>query len=64
MDFILYQIWLWLSKRWFAYRITGMNKESYQTEVILFGSADVDIEEIARGLSDQQKEMRCEEDQK
>jgi hypothetical protein len=56
MDFILYQIWLWLSKRWFAYRVTGMNKDNHQTEVILFGSDGVDIEEIMKGLIQEQGE--------
>jgi len=54
MDIILYQIWLWLSKRWFAYRITGMNKDTHQTEVIIFGSDSADIDRVLKICADQE----------
>jgi hypothetical protein len=56
MDIILYQLWLWLSKRWFAYRITGMDKDSHQTEVIIFASQNADIDRVMKICAQDQSE--------
>jgi hypothetical protein len=56
MDIILYQVWLWLSKRWFSYRITGITKETHQTEVIIFASETADMEKLMSICSEQEKQ--------
>jgi len=35
-----------MSFRWFRYRITGMDKNNFSTEVIIFATEDADMERI------------------
>ena len=55
MDTILYQLWLWLSFRWFKYRITGMDKNNFSTEVIIFATGDADMERILEVCKEQER---------
>ena len=55
MDTILYQIWLWMSFRWFRYRITGTDKNNFSTEVIIFATGDADMERILEVCKEQER---------
>jgi hypothetical protein len=56
MDALLYQIWLWMSFRWFRYRITGMDKNNFSTEVIIFATEDADMERILGLCKEQERD--------
>jgi hypothetical protein len=57
MDIILYHLWLWVSKRWFAYRITGMDKDSHQTEIVIFASQNADIDKVMKICANSKNEV-------
>jgi len=42
MDSILYWFWLWLAGRWYKSRVTGINKNSGITEVLIFSCDPLD----------------------
>jgi len=50
IDAFLYGFWLWLSTRWYPYRLTGMDATTGHTEIITFASENMDIEKMINSL--------------
>jgi len=44
-----------MSFRWFKYRITGMDKNNFSTEVIIFATGDADMERILEVCKEQER---------
>jgi len=44
-----------MSFRWFRYRITGMDKDNFSTEVIIFATADADMGRILEICKEQER---------
>ncbi len=58
IDNMLYIFWLWLSSRWYSYRLTGMNPETGIAEVITFATESFDIERVIDKLKEEGTEVK------
>jgi hypothetical protein len=58
LDHLLYTFWLWMSTRWYSYRLTGMNPETGETEVVTFATEDFNIEGIIGKLKEDGTEVQ------
>lgn len=58
IDNILYGIWLWFSVRWYPYRLTGINPETGEIEVITFASENINIEGMIASLKETGTEVK------
>lgn len=58
IDYILYNFWLWLSTRWYAYRLTGIDPTTGISEVITFASENFDIEQVIEKLREDGSEIK------